>query len=184
MEVIFIYGPPAVGKATVANELIKLTGFRFFMNHQASDPVRAILDFEKDPTLFRKVCNEVKNLILGRAIDLNISGLIMSFCYSRPDSDINLAGQIDLFKKRGVKLNFVRLYCSNEELFKRVEDSSRKSSSTYKITEKAKLEESLQKHNFNEEISYVENFSIDNTNLSAKEVAKLIAEHYNFPILN
>jgi len=33
MKLVFIYGPPAVGKLTVANALAKVTGFKVFHNH-------------------------------------------------------------------------------------------------------------------------------------------------------
>ena len=117
MKMVFIYGPPAVGKQTVAKELSSLSGFRFFINHQASDPVSAILDFEENPTLFRSLCNEVKNMILEKAINIELPGLIMTFCYSRPDSDENLSITMDLLKRKNVDMYFSRLYCDHNELF-------------------------------------------------------------------
>ncbi len=33
MRLVFIYGPPGVGKLTVARELAALTGFKLFHNH-------------------------------------------------------------------------------------------------------------------------------------------------------
>jgi tRNA uridine 5-carbamoylmethylation protein Kti12 len=32
MKLIFLYGPPAVGKLTVAQELVTLTGYKLFHN--------------------------------------------------------------------------------------------------------------------------------------------------------
>lgn len=45
MQLIFIYGPPAVGKLSVANALAKLTGYRVFHNHLTIDLVRSIFDW-------------------------------------------------------------------------------------------------------------------------------------------
>ena len=45
MELLFIYGPAAVGKLTVGRELAKLTGFRHFHNHLTVDAVMAVFDF-------------------------------------------------------------------------------------------------------------------------------------------
>jgi len=42
MKLIFIYGPPAVGKLTVAEELVKLHDYRLFHNHLTLDLVRNI----------------------------------------------------------------------------------------------------------------------------------------------
>jgi tRNA uridine 5-carbamoylmethylation protein Kti12 len=45
MRFIVIYGPPAVGKLTTAEELSKLTGYRIFHNHLTIDLVNSILDY-------------------------------------------------------------------------------------------------------------------------------------------
>ncbi|MFH1290730.1 MAG: AAA family ATPase [Nanoarchaeota archaeon] len=183
MKVVFIYGPPAVGKATAARELSRLTGFRYFTNHAASDPVSAILDFEENPSRFRSVANSVKNLILGSAVDMGLPGLIMTFCYSRPDSDKNLGETMDLLRRKGADVAFVRLHCSDEELFRRVKDPSRKTMSARKLTSVEELQEALRKHNFKEEIPHVENLFIDNTTISSKAVAEKIAGHHGLPTL-
>jgi len=55
MKLVFIYGPPASGKLTVARELATLTGYRLFHNHLIVDAVAAVsllraialLDFAK-----------------------------------------------------------------------------------------------------------------------------------------
>jgi tRNA uridine 5-carbamoylmethylation protein Kti12 len=45
MRLIFIYGPPASGKLTVATELVKLTGFKLFHNHVSIQFVQSIFEF-------------------------------------------------------------------------------------------------------------------------------------------
>ena len=37
MKLIFIYGAPAAGKLTVANEIARQTGFKVFHNHLSID---------------------------------------------------------------------------------------------------------------------------------------------------
>jgi len=46
MRLVFIYGPPAVGKFTVARELAKRTGYRNFHNRVSIDFATQIFDFE------------------------------------------------------------------------------------------------------------------------------------------
>src|SRR5262245_57197679 len=49
MDLVFLHGPPAVGKLTVARELARLTGFRLFHNHLTVDAVTAVFDFGTEP---------------------------------------------------------------------------------------------------------------------------------------
>lgn len=48
MKLIYIYGPPASGKLTVAKELEKLTKYKLFHNHLINDVISEIMDFDKD----------------------------------------------------------------------------------------------------------------------------------------
>lgn len=45
MKLIFLYGPPAVGKVTVARELSRLTGWRLFHNHLTVNLALSLFDF-------------------------------------------------------------------------------------------------------------------------------------------
>ena len=46
---VYIYGPPAVGKLTVATALQEQTGFRLFHNHLTIDAVKAVFEFKSPP---------------------------------------------------------------------------------------------------------------------------------------
>lgn len=48
MKLIFLYGPPAAGKLTVARALAALTGFPVFHNHLVVDAVAAVFPFGSD----------------------------------------------------------------------------------------------------------------------------------------
>ena len=45
MKLIFLYGPAASGKLTIARELATLTGFALFHNHLVVDAVAAVFPF-------------------------------------------------------------------------------------------------------------------------------------------
>src|SRR5687767_13107756 len=45
MKLLIIFGPPAVGKATVGREVADRTGFRLFHNHVTLDAVQTVFDF-------------------------------------------------------------------------------------------------------------------------------------------
>jgi hypothetical protein len=47
-QLVFLYGPPAVGKLTVAQELAARRPFRVLHNHLTIDPVATVLPFGTD----------------------------------------------------------------------------------------------------------------------------------------
>ncbi len=49
MKLIFIYGPPAVGKTTVGRELANITGYKFFYNHLTVPAAKAIFPDNHEP---------------------------------------------------------------------------------------------------------------------------------------
>ena len=49
MKLVFLYGPAASGKLTIAREIAKLTGFAVFHNHLIVDAVLAVFPFGSEP---------------------------------------------------------------------------------------------------------------------------------------
>ena len=48
-RLVYIYGPPAVGKLTVASALHEQTGFRLFHNHLTVNALTSVFDFATPP---------------------------------------------------------------------------------------------------------------------------------------
>ncbi len=69
MQPVWIHGPPAAGKLTVAKELQSKHGFKLFHNHLAVDIGLAIYDKfgEKD---FHDFTNSIRRQVLSRAKEL------------------------------------------------------------------------------------------------------------------
>lgn len=55
---VYLYGPPAVGKLTVASESSAATGYRLFHNHLTVDAIKAVFDFASAP--FTEVIHRVR----------------------------------------------------------------------------------------------------------------------------
>lgn len=79
MKLILLFGPPAVGKLTVAKELAKLTSFTLFHNHIVLNAVTEIFDFNTDAR--RRLESEFRQRIVEEATllnkDLIMTGAIM-----------------------------------------------------------------------------------------------------------
>jgi len=173
MKLVFLYGPPAVGKLTVAKELSKLTGFKIFHNHLTIDLVKDFFTFGTDKfwkynTFFRK-----EFLKIAAKEDLD---LIYTFCYAKSFDEKYISELLRFSKKKKIKIHFVNLITNKNKLFERVKGESRKKYSKAK-THKS-MKEMFSKWELFYSIPNVDSLIIDNTKLSAKKTAQKIKEHY------
>jgi RNase adaptor protein for sRNA GlmZ degradation len=173
MKLIVIYGPPAVGKLTVAKGLSKLTGYKILHNHLTSDIIFSLMEFGTDR--FWKHIRELKNCVLNIALEEKMN-VIVTICYAHKRDDRLIKDILDVAKKYNIKPYFVQLICDEKRLLNRVVSESRKKHG--KLKNKRKLRGVLKECELFLPIPFVDSFTIDNTNISAKKAAKMIKEHY------
>jgi len=174
MKLIFIYGPPATGKLTVAKELAKLTKYKIFHNHLTVDLLGSVFKF--GTKTFFDLSDRFRMEIFEAAAKEKINGLIFTFCYAHPEDDKFVKNVKKRVEKYKGKIDFVQLYCEKSELKKRVKGASRENFD--KIKTKKGLDATLKKWDLFTPIPFIKSLRIDNTNISAKQVAKKIKMHY------
>ena len=174
MNLIFIYGPPAAGKLTVAGEIAALTGYKIFHNHLSIDCVEPVFEFGT-PT-FYKLIEKIRLDVISEAARENVS-LIYTFCYAKDHDDAHIDKVLEAVEKHGGKVCFVLLRCQREELEKRVLAESRKKYG--KANNLNILNELLDKYELFQPVNARKSLIVDNTNLSPQETARRIAEHFN-----
>ena len=81
MKLVFLYGPPAVGKLTVARELAALTGYRLFHNHFTVDLLLAVFEFGS--ASFRRLRESIWLDVLQAACRESVPGVIFTFAPER-----------------------------------------------------------------------------------------------------
>ncbi len=178
MKLIIIYGPPAVGKLTVAKALAKATGLKLLHNHLVSDLVLVV--FDRNTSTAINLNAYIKNLIFETAAKRKQKGIIATFVYDRNKKSQIERWSKDCFKiKRKYKAEvfFVRLSCSIKTLKLRVVDPSR--IGTRKITSVAKLLRVIKDENSFDEISrnIIKSLHIENTDIAPDEVVQMIKSH-------
>jgi len=77
MKLIFLHGPPAVGKLTIARELAARTGWRLFHNHLTVDLVLSVFDFGTPG--FIALREEIWLAVIRRALADRLPALIFTF---------------------------------------------------------------------------------------------------------
>jgi len=178
MNLVFIYGPPATGKLTVANELSRITGYNVFRNPEVIGLLATIFPYDNDrlSPIRKRLSRDLRLEIFQEAAKAGVS-FITTFGMSGPEyfdffRDIKKA-----IEMAGGHILFVQLISSKEELLKRVESDSRKGT---KIDSKIYLEELIiEKPELFDKFPETEHPTIDNTNLSAEEVARRVSLEYN-----
>jgi RNase adaptor protein for sRNA GlmZ degradation len=173
MKLVFIYGAPAVGKLTVANEIAAQTNFKVFHNHLSIDAIEPIFDFGTKP--FARLIDLIRVETIAEAARENID-LIHTFCYAKGSDDEYVAKITEAVESNGGEICFVLLICQRDELERRVLTESRKQFG--KANNLEILNEILGKHDLFSPVPTRESLIIDNTNLSPDVVAKKIIEHY------
>lgn len=172
MKLVIIYGPPAVGKHTVAKHLAKLTGYTIFHNHLIVDLVASVLPFSNRN--FWKITLPMRYHMIESLAKENVD-TIATFVYGR-GSLRPFRTIVRLVEKHKGKVLFVRLHCEHKELYKRVKHNSRKSHA--KIQSVQQLKDVMKKEVLDETSPFGKHLVIDNTKLSAKKCAELIKKYY------
>ena len=72
MKLVFLYGPPAVGKLTVGRELASRCGFPLFHNHLVVDALTPVFEFGSDAfvDLRERWWLDARRLVVGSRLGL------------------------------------------------------------------------------------------------------------------
>ena len=180
MKMIFIYGPPAAGKLTVAQELASATGFKLFHNHLSIDCVTSVFDFGTRP--FFRLVEMIRLAVFEEAARSGLDGLIFTFVYAHPEDDASVNKSVEAVEGQGGEVCFVRLSCDREELERRLVAASRKGYG--KLTSVETLRELLEKYDLFTVFPGRESLSLDTSHLTPVEAARHIISHYQLPTVS
>ena len=173
MKLVFIYGPPAVGKLTVATELVKLTGFKLFDNHVSIDFVKSVFEF--GTRRYWKLIEKYRLSMFNETAKHGIN-TIFTFVYDKASDDPFVKKTIQTISREGGSVCFVRLFCDEEELARRVKGKGRREAG--KVSTKRLLVSVLKRHGLGSEILFQTGLRIDTTRIPPKKSAMMIARHY------
>jgi RNase adaptor protein for sRNA GlmZ degradation len=178
MKLILIYGAPAAGKLTVANEIAAQTDFKVFHNHLTIDAIAPIFPFGSES--FWRLVHQFRIETVAEAARAGVD-LIYTFCYAKDSDDAHVRLVTKAVEENGGEIHFVLLRCERHELEKRLVNESRKRFG--KLKDVGILSELLEKNDLFSTVPERESLIIENTNLSAKQAAKKIVEHFDLKIL-
>lgn len=181
---VFIFGPQAVGKMSVGQELAKLTGLKLFHNHMTIDLLEPLFGFSDE---MWRLTHQFRKEIFQSFTQSNHCGMIFTkvWYFDKKEDWDDVESICQLMSSNGVSIYFVELEAQVEERLKRNKDPHRlECKPTKRNVEQSEqhLLSTLQSNRLNsfpEEIKRGNYLRIDNTFLSPDEVAKIIKSEFH-----
>ena len=175
MNLLFIYGPPAVGKLTVANEIAKRTGFKVFHNHLSIDAIEPIFEFGSKP--FFRLVEMIRVETVAEAARQGVD-MIYTFCYAKGLDEMHVEKVANAASGNGATVHFVLLKCSDDELRRRVVSDERKRFGKASTLEM--MDRFLNDYELRSQVPNADSLEIDNTAIAAEAAAEQIIAHFGF----
>jgi hypothetical protein len=180
MTLLFVFGPPAVGKMTVGRAIADAGGFRLFHNHHVIEPLLDVFAFESPA--FQTLMGEFRQRVLEEAAAADVD-LVFTLVWALdlPEDTACIRRHLEPFVEAGRRIAFVELYA-------RLETRLERNRTPYRLAEKKSKRDltwsddnvrGLERIQMNtgvaspgdEVIAQFPHLRIDNTDLSPQEVA-------------
>ena len=180
MKLVLIFGASAVGKMTVGQELAKITDLKLFHNHMSIEPVLEIFGGRN-----KQVVKDIRESVFKNFAKSDNYGLIFTFIWafdSKEDWKYDKYIR-KIFKKADIY--YIELVApQNIRLERNATENRLKHKASKRNIEKSNqllLNDDI-KHRVvsnDGEIKYKNYMKIDNSNLSASEVAQIIKDKFD-----
>ena len=182
MKLLFLIGDAAVGKMTVGQELMKITGLRLFHNHMTIEPVIEIFG-----RYDRKTISEIRDVVFRNFAASDNYGMIFTLMmdFDMPSEWEYLEHVKGIFEPYGTQFYYVELIASQEIRLKRnVSENRLKNKASKRDIEisNQRLINDDKNHrcvSYEGEIAFENYLRIDNSDIEPDAAARLIKETFN-----
>src|SRR5499427_6550262 len=186
---LFVVGPPAVGKMSVGQAITERTGLRLFHNHLAIE--LAMRYFDYGTPAFRRIDGAIRRLVIEEVAASDLPVLVFTFvwAFDLPEEQEYVDECAKPFRERGARVLFVELEATEAERLKRTAGVSRlaeKPSRRNLDASRRDLLDTDARYQLNSGGKFDDGpdyLRIDNTRLTPGEVAERVIEHFALPRL-
>lgn len=187
MHFIVIFGPPAVGKMSVGDEITALTGIPVFHNHLSIEPILKFFPFGSDP--FIRLVDTFRRNMMTEVAQSDLPGIIFTFVWSfSVDEDaIFMADLCQIFEDAGADITLIELKADLDVRLIRNRTEKRLAEKPSK-RDIAKSEKLLLEHEGEHQLNSGgsiplkhRHIIIDNTNRTAEDVATEVVDLLSLP---
>jgi hypothetical protein len=175
VRVVYLYGPPGVGKLTVGTELAALTGFRLFHNHLTVNLATAVFPRETAPWV--RMIRYVRRHVFEEATREGVSLVYTGVYLGTPEQTAAIAAMLEPVRDGGGTVAFVQLFCERDELVTRIQNESRRRHE--KLTDPTVL---LARYDLDVAVPFTPHLRLDITHLPPADAARTITTHFGLPV--
>jgi hypothetical protein len=189
VQLVILFGPPAVGKMTVGFELERRTGMPLFHNHMTIELVLRFFPYGSPP--FRRLVDEFRTRIIEEVAASDLPGMIFTYVWAldSPNDKAFLDSLAAIFQARGGEVCYAELFSPLEERLCRNETELRLAEKPSKRNlewSRRNVQDTDRRYQLNTceggDFFYPDrHLRIDNTHLTPAEVAEQIAAHFHLP---
>ncbi len=181
MKLLFLIGNAAVGKMTVGQELMRITGLRLFHNHMTIEPVLEIFGQHNGTAI-----NRLRQVVFEEFAKTDNYGMIFTYMWAFDrQEDWNYIAQVkNIFAPYGTEFYYVELVASPQVRMERNVTENRllhKPSKRDLVQSNQRLIRDDSKYRLESregEIPFDHYIKIDNTNLAPELVAQRIKAQF------
>jgi len=181
MKLVVILGAGAVGKMTVGQELAKITTLRLFHNHMSMEILFDVFGFVP-----RGFPQRLRKLFFEEFVGTDLEGMIFTYLLAfDSEKDLEaLDSLVDIFRRKSAEICYVELVAPQEVRLQRNATENRLLHKTSKRDVEASNARLLAEDSnyrtvsIEGEVAFKNYIKIDNTDLSADVVAKMIKERF------
>lgn len=184
---VFLFGPPTVGKMTVGQELERLTGYRLFHIHQVIDLVLRYFSYSDDSaSSFNRLVVSFRRQFFEEAARCGLNVITTAgWRFDLPSDVAAVSSYFQPFLECGGRVCAVELSASLETRIARNETENRRRHKQVGWSTEAYLRADAAAHRYESggtlpiDLPLVQ---IETTDLSAEATAQRICEHYGLPL--
>jgi hypothetical protein len=185
MKFVLLFGPQAVGKMTVGQQLERITDLKLFHNHMTIDLVNPFFDYGTEKG--KKLVGEFRRRIFEEVADSDLSGLIFTYVWAfDQQADWDYVEEVcAIFESKGADIYFAELEADSDVRLLRNKSEHRLSQKpTKRVLDWSEndLLSSMEIYRLNSdegEIKRANYTRINNTNLPPEETARQIKNTFN-----
>ena len=185
--VLFVVGPPAVGKMSVAQAIAERTGLRMFHNHLSIE--LALRYFDYGTPAFHRINDSIRRQVVEEVAASDLPGLVFTYVWAFDLSEDRetVDEYARPFRERGGRVLFLELEASQAERLRRNACASRLAEKPSKRDLEASRRNLLEldaRYQLNTGGAFDEHedwLCIDNTHVASADVADRVIKHFLLP---